>query len=259
LVSSAGSFGLTSESRLTNYRQLTTDNRQLMTSIATKAVLRLDHVSKTYGEGESRVEAVHDVSMDLDAGKFIFLMGPSGSGKTTLLMLMGCLLRPTVGSVHIFDEEVSAMTESRLPRVRRNRIGYIFQGFNLFPALTAVENVEATLNLKGYRGEEGRVEARNLLSRVGLANRMHHLPEDLSGGEKQRVAVARALAGNPPIILADEPTGMLDSKTGRLISEILRDLAHQEGRLVFMVSHDSRITGLADEIFNIEDGVLEGK
>ena len=112
---------------------------------ATQTVLRLDHVSKTYGAGESCVEAVHDVSMDLDAGKFIFLMGPSGSGKTTLLMLMGCLLRPTAGSVHIFDEEVSAMTESRLPRVRRNRIGYIFQGFNLFPALTAVENVEATL------------------------------------------------------------------------------------------------------------------
>ena len=224
---------------------------------ATQTVLRLDHVSKTYGEGESCVEAVHDVSMDLDAGKFIFLMGPSGSGKTTLLMLMGCLLRPTAGSVHIFDEEVSSMAESRLPRVRRNRIGYIFQGFNLFPALTAVENVEATLNLKGYRGEEGRAEARKLLARVGLANRMHHLPEDLSGGEKQRVAVARALAGNPPIILADEPTGMLDSKTGRLISEILRDLAHQEGRLVFMVSHDSRITGLADEIFNIEDGCLQ--
>ena len=133
-----------------------------------KTVLRLDHVSKTYGEGESSVEAVHDVSMDLDAGKFIFLMGPSGSGKTTLLMLMGCLLRPTAGSVHIFDEEVSSMTESRLPRVRRNRIGYIFQGFNLFPALTAVENVEATLNLKGYRGEEGREEARKLLARVGL-------------------------------------------------------------------------------------------
>jgi len=221
-------------------------------------VLRLDHVSKTYGAGESSVEAVRDVSMDLEAGKFIFLMGPSGSGKTTLLMLMGCLLRPTSGSVHIFDEEVSSMVEAQLPRVRRHRIGFIFQGFNLFPALTALENVEATLNLKGHRGEEGRAEARNLLGRVGLTKRMDHLPEDLSGGEKQRVAVARALAGNPPIILADEPTGMLDSKTGRLISEILRDLAHAEGRLVFMVSHDSRITGLADEIFNIEDGELLG-
>ena len=226
---------------------------------ALQTVVRLDHVNKTYGEGESAVEAVHDVSFDLEAGNFVFLMGPSGSGKTTLLMLMGCLLRPTAGAVHIFDEEVSSLPETRLPRVRRDRIGYIFQGFNLFPALTALENVEATLNLKGCRGEEGRAEARNLLARVGLAKRAHHLPEDLSGGEKQRVAVARALAGNPPIILADEPTGMLDSKTGRLISEILRDLAHEEGRLVFMVSHDSRITGLADEIYHIDDGrLLEG-
>ena len=228
-----------------------------MTSIATETVLRLDHVCKTYGEGESTVEAVRDVSMDLDAGKFIFLMGPSGSGKTTLLMLMGCLLRPTAGSVHIFDQEVSTLSERRLPRIRRDKIGFIFQGFNLFPALTAMENVEATLNLKGYRGGEAREEACKLLARVGLEKRMEHLPEDLSGGEKQRVAVARALAGNPPIVLADEPTGMLDSKTGRLISEMLRDLAHQEGRLVFMVSHDNRITALADRILNIEDGVLQ--
>jgi putative ABC transport system ATP-binding protein len=221
-------------------------------------VLRLDRVSKTYGEGESTVEAVRNVSLDLGAGKFIFLMGPSGSGKTTLLMLMGCLLRPTAGSVHIFDQDVSSLNERRLPRIRRDKIGFIFQGFNLFPALTALENVETTLNLKGYRGGEARDEARKLLTRVGLERRMEHLPEDLSGGEKQRVAVARALAGNPPIILADEPTGMLDSKTGRLISEMLRDLAHQEGRLVFTVSHDNRITALADQIFNIEDGVLEG-
>jgi putative ABC transport system ATP-binding protein len=227
-----------------------------MTSVATQTVLRLDRVSKTYGEGESAVEAVREVSLDLEAGTFIFLMGPSGSGKTTLLMLMGCLLRPTSGSVRIFEEEVSSLNEAHLPRVRRDRIGFIFQGFNLFPALTALENVEATLNLKGRRGEDGRREARQLLERVKLEKRMDHLPEDLSGGEKQRVAVARALAGNPPIILADEPTGMLDSKTGRLITEILRDLAHQEGRLVFMVSHDPRIAALADQILNIEDGNL---
>jgi putative ABC transport system ATP-binding protein len=224
--------------------------------VATQTVLRLDRASKTYGEGESAVEAVRDVSLDLEAGKFIFLMGPSGSGKTTLLMLMGCLLRPTFGAVHIFDEEVSSLDEARLPRVRRDRIGFIFQGFNLFPALTALENVEVTLNLKGYRGGEAREEARKLLTHVRLERRMDHLPEDLSGGEKQRVAVARALAGNPPIILADEPTGMLDSKTGRLITEILRDLAHKEGRLVFMVSHDPRITTLADQILHIEDGHL---
>jgi len=227
-----------------------------MSEIATQAVIRLENVSKTYGSGESAVQAVQDISLELEGGKFTFLMGPSGSGKTTLLMLMGCLLRPTAGSVYLYDEEITALDETSLPRIRRERIGFIFQGFNLFPALTALENVEATLNLKGLRGARAQDEARRLLARVGLERRLHHLPEDLSGGEKQRVAVARALAGNPPIILADEPTGMLDSKTGRVISEILRDLAHQEGRLVFMVSHDPRITSLADQILTIEDGCL---
>jgi putative ABC transport system ATP-binding protein len=227
-----------------------------MPDVAAETIVRLDRVSKTYGSGESAVEAVQGMSLELGAGKFIILMGPSGSGKTTMLMLMGCLLRPTSGAVYLFDEEVSSLDEARLPRVRRERIGFIFQGFNLFPALTALENVEATLNLKGFRGEEAREQARQLLARVGLEKRLHHLPEDLSGGEKQRVAVARALAGNPPILLADEPTGMLDSKTGRLITEVLRELASNEGRLVFMVSHDTRITGLADQILYIEDGRL---
>jgi putative ABC transport system ATP-binding protein len=227
-----------------------------MPDVATETIVRLDRVSKTYGSGESAVEAVQGMSLELGAGKFIILMGPSGSGKTTMLMLMGCLLRPTSGAVYLFDEEVSSLDEARLPRVRRERIGFIFQGFNLFPALTALENVEATLNLKGFRGEEAREQARQLLARVALEKRLHHLPEDLSGGEKQRVAVARALAGNPPILLADEPTGMLDSKTGRLITEVLRELASNEGRLVFMVSHDTRITGLADQILYIEDGRL---
>jgi len=227
-----------------------------MPETAAQTVIRLEDVSKTYGVGESAVEAVQGVSLALEAGKFSILMGPSGSGKTTLLMLMGCLLRPTSGSVYLFDEEVTTLDESSLPRVRRERIGFIFQGFNLFPALTALENVEVTLNLKGVRGERGREESCRLLERVGLEKRLHHLPEDLSGGEKQRVAVARALAGDPPILLADEPTGMLDSKSGRLISEVLRDLAHQEGRVVFMVSHDTRITGLADQILSIEDGRL---
>jgi putative ABC transport system ATP-binding protein len=159
--------------------------------------------------------------------------------------------------VYLFDEKVSALDEAKLPRVRREKIGFIFQGFNLFPALTALETVEATLNLKGLRGEAAREKARELLARLGLEKRLDHLPEDLSGGEKQRVAVGRALAGNPAIILADEPTGQLDSKTGRLIVEVLRDLAHNEGRLIFMVSHDPRILGLADHILTIEDGRLK--
>ena len=227
-----------------------------MFEVATEAIVRLDRVGKTYGAGEAEVRAVQDVSLELEAGKFYILMGPSGSGKTTLLMLMGCLLKPTSGSVYLFDREVNVLDESALPYVRRHHIGFIFQGFNLFPALTALENVEATLNLKGIRGEEGVEQARELLARLGLENRLDHLPEDLSGGEKQRVAVARALAGNPSILLADEPTGMLDSKTGRLITEVLRDMAHREGRMVFMVSHDPRILGLADHILQFEDGRL---
>lgn len=226
--------------------------------IATETVIRLERVSKTYGEGESAVHAVEDLSLELEPGKFYILMGPSGSGKTTLLMLMGCLLRPTSGSVHVFNKEVSALDEAELPRVRRERIGFIFQGFNLFPALTALENVEATLNLKRIRGAAATEEARRLLEKVGLGHRLDHLPEDLSGGEKQRVAVARALAGDPPIIFADEPTGQLDSKSGRMIVELLKELSICEGRLVFMVSHDNRILDIADGIFTMEDGRLKG-
>ncbi len=228
-----------------------------MTEVSTTTILRLEGVSKTYGAGASAVRAVQDVTLELESGKFFILMGPSGSGKTTLLMLMGCLLKPTAGSVYLFDREVSSLDESQLPRIRRERIGFIFQGFNLFPALTALENVEATLNLKGLGDEAAREAARQLLAQLGLESRLHHLPEDLSGGEKQRVAVARALAGSPPVILADEPTGMLDSKTGRMIVEVLRDQAREEGRMVFMVSHDTRILGLADRIFEIEDGRLK--
>ncbi len=226
-------------------------------NVTAETVVRLDRASKIYGSGESEVRAVQEVSLELATGRFYILMGPSGSGKTTLLMLMGCLLKPTSGSVVLFDQEVSALDESRLPRIRREHIGFIFQGFNLFPALTALENVEVTLNLKGVCGETARREAADLLARLGLEHRLHHLPEDLSGGEKQRVAVARALARSPAILLADEPTGMLDSKTGRLITEVLRDMAHREGRMLFMVSHDSRILGLADQILYIEDGRLK--
>ncbi len=219
--------------------------------------IRLNAVSKTYGEGESAVHAVEELSLQLEAGKLYILMGPSGSGKTTLLMLMGCLLKPTRGEVFLFDREVSSLGEAELPLIRREKVGFIFQGFNLFPALTALENVEATLNLKRQRGPEARSEAARLLEHVGLGRRLDHLPEDLSGGEKQRVAVARALAGDPPIILADEPTGQLDSKTGRLIVEVLKDLAHQENRLIFMVSHDTRVLHYADRIFEIDDGRLK--
>jgi putative ABC transport system ATP-binding protein len=219
-----------------------------------RTILALDRVSKVYGEGASAVVAVRDVSLELHGGRFILLMGPSGSGKTTLLLLMGCLLKPTRGRLFLFEHEVSALDERTLPFLRRRYIGFVFQTFNLFPALTAVENVELALKLKGITGPTARRHATELLTRVGLGDRLHFLPRDLSGGEKQRVALARALAGRPPIILADEPTGMLDSRTSRQIVELLADLARADDRLVFMVTHDHRVRDLADEVLIMEDG-----
>lgn len=220
-------------------------------------LLELKNLTRIYSEGTtSEVVAVNNVNLCIDTGRFMVLMGPSGSGKTTLLMLIGGLLRPTSGAVSLLGDEISRLSEKELPFIRRRQIGFIFQGFNLFPALTALENVEATLNLKGVRGKEAQEQARWLLEKVGLSERTHHLPEDLSGGEKQRVAVARALAGEPPIILADEPTAALDSKTGRTIVGLLKELSQRENRLVFMVSHDNRILDYADEILYMEDGNL---
>jgi len=221
-----------------------------------RTVLVLDRVSKVYGEGASTVIAVRDVSLELTEGRFVLLMGPSGSGKTTLLLLMGCLLKPTRGRLFLFEHEVSALDERTLPLLRRRYIGFVFQTFNLFPALTALENVELALNLKGINGRRARRQAAELLARGGLGERLHFLPRDLSGGEKQRVALARALAGDPPILLADEPTGMLDSRTGRQIVELLAELARTENRLVFMVTHDPRVRDLADEVLVMEDGSI---
>ena len=220
-------------------------------------LVELNDVTRIYNEGtSSEVVAVSHVNLRIETGRFVILMGPSGSGKTTLLMLLGGLLKPTSGTVSLLGTEISRLSEKELPYVRRRQIGFIFQGFNLFPALTAVENVEATLNVKEVRGQKAEDQAKALLEKVGLSARMHHLPEDLSGGEKQRVAVARALAGEPPIILADEPTAALDSKTGRAIVGLLKELSQRENRLVFVVSHDNRILDYADEILYMNDGML---
>jgi putative ABC transport system ATP-binding protein len=217
-------------------------------------LLSLERVSKIYGEGAGAVAAVVDVDLDLNAGEFTLLVGPSGSGKTTLLMMMGCLLRPSSGTVSVGGVEVSALPEAALPAIRLRHLGYIFQGFNLFPALTASENVEVALDLKGVRGRAAREAAARHLGRIGLDHRLEHRPEDLSGGEKQRVAIARALAAEPPVILADEPTASLDGGTGHRVTELLRQLAREEGRTVFVVTHDPRILDLADRVLHMEDG-----
>jgi putative ABC transport system ATP-binding protein len=194
------------------------------------------------------------VDLDIHGGQVTMLMGPSGSGKTTLLSIMGCILRATSGSVQIRGQEVAGLKEKQLPSIRLAHIGFIFQGFNLFPALTAGENVEYISSLKGLSRAEARRRAQALFEQVGLSAKYKTYPADLSGGQKQRVAIARALAGDPEIILADEPTAALDSHSGRTVIEMLTDLAHNRGRAVVIVTHDNRIGEFADRTIKIEDG-----
>jgi putative ABC transport system ATP-binding protein len=223
------------------------------------AAISACHVSKTYVSGATVIRALEDVSLDVHAGEIVFLAGPSGSGKTTLLSVMGCLMRPTGGSVFVQGNEVTGRTEKQLPTVRLHYIGFVFQAFNLFPNLTAGENVELTLDLKGIRGAQARRRAGELLEMVGLGELYRRFPEDLSGGQKQRVAIARALAADPPIVLADEPTAALDSESGGVVIGLLRNLAHAHGRAVVVVTHDTRIMDQADRIVRIEDGrILPG-
>jgi len=213
-------------------------------------MIEIRNLTKSYGHGESTVHALRGVDLDVAPGEILMLMGPSGSGKTTLLSVMGCILRATSGSVKIAGREVTGLSESELPDVRLRNFGFVFQGFNLFPALTARENVEVALRLK--RQPHG--AARQLLEQVGLGDKLNSYPEDLSGGQKQRIAIARALVGDPPILLADEPTAALDSQSGKTVMDILSGLARRNNRAVVLVTHDSRILDYADRIVHIRDG-----
>lgn len=220
-----------------------------------KAAIDVRQLTKVYTEGKAAgVRALDGVDLQVAAGEVTLLMGPSGSGKTTLLSIMGCILRPSSGSVRIQGREVAGLSEAELPAVRLAHIGFIFQGFNLFPTLTAGENVELALDLTGQRGPAARQRAGELLEQVGLAEKSDSFPADLSGGQKQRVAIARALATQPDIILADEPTAALDSVSGRAVIEMMRRLAHEQGRAVVIVTHDNRTLEFADRIVHIEDG-----
>jgi len=214
------------------------------------------NLTKIYSSGEAAVRALDGVKLDVNRGEVVLLMGPSGSGKTTLLSIMGCILKPTSGNVRICGREVTGLSEKELPRVRLDHIGFIFQGFNLFPTLTAGENIELALDLKGIRGRKAQRRAVKLLEQVGLGDKYNVFPADLSGGQKQRVAIARALAGEPDVILADEPTAALDSHSGLTVMKMLRTLAHEQGRAVVIVTHDNRTLGFADRIVHIEDGKI---
>jgi putative ABC transport system ATP-binding protein len=219
-------------------------------------VLTAENVRKQFTEGREPVTVLHGVSLALEPGEIVALEGPSGSGKTTLLSILGCILTPTAGQVVVNGETVDPRRPDRLPAIRRRSIGFVFQQFNLFPALTAVENVEYALNVRGIRNGTARREAQRMIEVVGLAERRNFLPRDLSGGQKQRVAIARALAGGAPILLADEPTANLDSHVGGQVLELFRDLAKRDGRALLVVTHDPKVRTIADRVERIHDGRL---
>lgn len=225
-----------------------------MSDSTAQTALRVVDIRKVFTEGDRTLEVLRGITIEVRRGELTLLMGPSGSGKTTLLTIMGLLLKPTSGRVYLLDEDITDLDESRLPGVRRSHVGFIFQGFNLLSALSAVENVEVALMLQSVKGRAARKKARELLEHVGLGDRWHHRPEQLSGGEKQRVAVARALASPAELILADEPTGNLDSKTSSQVVQTLRQLAHEQGRAVLVVTHDPSLQELADRVIRLRDG-----
>jgi putative ABC transport system ATP-binding protein len=219
-------------------------------------VLEASDVSKTYHEGPHEVPVLRGVSLTLARGEVVALEGPSGSGKTTLLCILGCLLTPSGGRIVIDGQEIDLDRPDRLHEVRRRSIGFVFQQFNLFPSLSASENVQYALNLKGWRGGAARREADRVLDAVDLADRKDFRPRDLSGGQRQRVAIARALAGPAPLILADEPTGNLDSENGNRVLDLFRTLARAEDRALLIVTHDPRVRTIADRTLTIRDGRL---
>jgi putative ABC transport system ATP-binding protein len=217
-------------------------------------VLDATNLTMTYRDGRHEVPVLRGVSLSIRRGEIVALEGPSGSGKSTLLCILGCLLTPTGGTVVIDGRKIDARRPGQLREARRRSIGYVFQQFNLFPSLTAAENVIYALNLKGWKGSRARRETDRVLEAVGLADRKDFRPRDLSGGQRQRVAVARALAGPSSIILADEPTGNLDSQSGTRVLELFRDLARSEARGLLIATHDPLVRSIADRVLTIRDG-----
>jgi len=221
-----------------------------------EVVLKMEGVTKVYGSGARAVTALDNVSLQAHAGEVVLVMGPSGSGKTTLLTVAGALLRPTQGRVHICGTEITAMDEGRLASIRRAKVGFIYQSFNLLEALTALENVQLVAPNSAQNATLPKERASGLLKMLGLEQRMNSLPRHLSDGEKQRVAIARALAKEPDLLLADEPTANLDAKRGQEVVQLLREKALEMNKGVIIVSHDQRIQEVAHHVFWLEDGRL---
>jgi putative ABC transport system ATP-binding protein len=218
--------------------------------------VKVENVEKIYRLGEITVPALKSVDMELEKGEFVAVMGPSGSGKTTLLNLLGALDKPTKGKIYVDGKDLTKLREKELTKLRRSTIGYIFQFYNLIPVLSAFENVELPMLIAGTPWKEREMRARQLLESVGLADRADHRPDELSGGEQQRVAIVRALANKPSIVLADEPTGDLDTKTGTEVMHTLRNLSKSEGATVIVVTHDPIVADLASKIFEMRDGMI---
>ncbi len=218
-----------------------------------EVVLKIRNLSKIYMQGKIPVHALNDVSFDVEKGEFLSIVGPSGSGKSTLLSMIGLLDRPTKGSVFIEGVEITKVKESEAPKIRREKIGFVFQHFNLIPTLTALENVDIAMRFARVSKAKRKKRAVELLTQLGLKDRMNHKPSELSGGEQQRVAIARALANHPSIILADEPTGEVDTKTRDMIVDILKQLS-EKGKTIIVVTHDTAVARRAKRVISMSDG-----
>lgn len=218
-------------------------------------MIEINNMSKIYRIGNVEVKALNDVSLSIKQHEFVSIIGSSGSGKSTLMNMIGCLDVPTKGEYYLEGVEVSRLNDEQLANIRNHKIGFIFQGFNLLQKLNAVENVELPLIYQGLHTKERYDKSVEALKLVGLEDRVHHRPTELSGGQQQRVAIARALVGNPPMILADEPTGNLDSKSGKEIMLMLKDL-HKKGNTIILITHDNEIAMQAERVIRLQDGEI---
>ena len=220
------------------------------------SIVMTDKLTKIYGHGETAITALREISLNIEPGELVAVMGPSGCGKSTLLHLIGGLDRPTSGRVLLDGQDLAALDDNHLTEIRRRKVGFVFQFFNLIPVLSALENAALPLMLDGIKPAEAKQRAQEWLERVGLVDRLEHRPDQLSGGQQQRVAMARALSTEPALILADEPTGNLDSRAGDEIANLLRQISDQWEQTILMVTHDPRIAAYADRIVFLKDGTI---